>query len=215
VLTSIGHACTNNSRQVTAQAVGVSIKGILIPAPALMRGTDQRFRFSVLDALGSCLFGRRSAAQAHGNHAVVYGWAECLEPTSTAEVVRSFNAAWAAGDIAAAMMFVAENAAYALYISNELMPVGGETIGHANIELALRRIRADFDYLLYRPLTMFIDGDTVRFQVEFSYRHRRSGEVLSGRFRLVVRVEGGKIMRVDEYHDRAKVEAFLRLFGSC
>jgi ketosteroid isomerase-like protein len=46
------------------------------------------------------------------------------------------------------------------------------------------------------------------------YRHRRSGEVLSGRFRMIMRVEDGLIVRTDEYHDRAKVEAFLRLFCS-
>jgi ketosteroid isomerase-like protein len=43
------------------------------------------------------------------------------------------------------------------------------------------------------------------------YRHRESGQVLSGRFRLVIRVEVGLIQRVDEFHDRAKVEAFMRL----
>jgi ketosteroid isomerase-like protein len=43
------------------------------------------------------------------------------------------------------------------------------------------------------------------------YRHRDSGEVLSGRFRHVMRVENGLIRRVDEFHDRAKVEAFMRL----
>ena len=45
------------------------------------------------------------------------------------------------------------------------------------------------------------------------YRHRASGEVLSGRFRMVMQVKDGLIDRADEYHDRAKVEAFLRLVG--
>ena len=46
------------------------------------------------------------------------------------------------------------------------------------------------------------------------YRHRASGEVLSGRFRMLIRVEDGLVVRADEYHDRAKVEAFMRLFGA-
>jgi ketosteroid isomerase-like protein len=74
-------------------------------------------------------------------------------------------------------------------------------------------MRRDFEYVLYRPLDLKPNGSEVRYQVEFMYRHLGSGEVLSGRFRLVMIVEGGLIVRADEYHDRAKVEAFMRLFG--
>jgi len=45
------------------------------------------------------------------------------------------------------------------------------------------------------------------------YPHRRSGEILSGRFGMIMQVERGPIVRAEEYHDRAKVEAFLRLFA--
>lgn len=112
------------------------------------------------------------------------------------------------------MLWVAKDCVYALYISGELLPYGGETAGRANIEAVLRQVRLDFEYLLYRPLNLKANGGIVRFQVEFMYRHRRSGETLSGRFRLVMRVKDGLIVRADEYHDRAKVEAFMRLFGS-
>lgn len=129
------------------------------------------------------------------------------------DVVRRFNSAWVAGEIDRAIAYVADDAVYALHLSDDLVPTGGETIGRANIEAALRKVRQQFDYLLYRPLGMRADGDAVRFQVEFMYRHRRSGEILSGRFRMVMRVENGLIVRTEEYHDRAKVEAFLRLFA--
>jgi ketosteroid isomerase-like protein len=127
--------------------------------------------------------------------------------------VRQFNKAWAEGDLAGAMRWVAENSVYALYVSGELLPHGGETVGRDKIAAALRQVRADFEYLLYRPLNLKANGEVVRFQVEFMYRHRRSGETLSGRLRFVMRVKGGLIVRADEYHDRAKVEAFMRLFG--
>jgi len=129
------------------------------------------------------------------------------------DIVRLFNAAWAAGDVDRALALVADEAVYTLHLSDDLMPIGGETVGRANIEAALRQVRRDYDYLLYRPLGLHADGNTVRHQVEFMYRHRRSGEILSGRFRMVMRVEHGQIVRAEEYHDRAKVEAFLRLFG--
>ena len=48
---------------------------------------------------------------------------------------------------------------------------------------------------------------------EFMYRHRLSGETLSERLRMVMQVREGFLIRADEYHDRARVEAFMRLFG--
>ena len=107
------------------------------------------------------------------------------------EVVSSFNEAWVTSDVDAAMACVAEDAVYALYISGELLPAGGETVGRDNIAAALRKIRECFDYLLYRPLHLHAKGDVVRYQVEFMYRHRPSGETLSGRFRMVMRVKDG------------------------
>jgi ketosteroid isomerase-like protein len=129
-------------------------------------------------------------------------------------VVGAFNKAWAAGVIESAMAYVAEDAVYTLHLSGDVVPHGGETAGRAAIEAVLRQVRVDFEYILYRPLNLTAEGEIVRFQVEFMYRHRASGEVLSSRFRMVMRVVDGAIVRADEFHDRAKVEAFLRLVGS-
>jgi ketosteroid isomerase-like protein len=139
-----------------------------------------------------------------------------IEPevaSGPADVVCQFTRFWTAGDIDSAMLLVAEDAVYVLYISGDVLPFAGETVGRDNIAAALRKIRQDFEYLLYRPLDLVTNGDEVRYQVEFMYRHRASGEVLSGRFRMIMRVENGLLVRTDEYHDRAKVEAFMRLFG--
>lgn len=133
---------------------------------------------------------------------------------SAEETVKRFIKVWAAGDTDGAMHFIAEECAYALYISSEALPFAGETVGRANIEAALRQMRAQFHYLLFRPLNYVAEGDTVRTRVEHMYRHRASGEVLSGTFRLVFKVRDGLIVRADEYHDRAMVEAFMRLFGT-
>jgi ketosteroid isomerase-like protein len=127
------------------------------------------------------------------------------------EVVNGFNVAWAEGDIDKAISFVAEDCVYELHISGEALPHGGETAGREKITAVLRQIRQDFEYILYRPFKLTANGDVVHFQVEFMYRHRQSGEVLVGRFRMVMQVKNGLLTRADEYHDRAKVEAFMRL----
>lgn len=136
-----------------------------------------------------------------------------MQPSSPLEVVAKFNAAWEAGDIEGALAFIADDAVYELHVSKEVLPVGGPSVGRDAIAATMRQMRTDWDYVLYRPLALSAHGDIARFQVEFMYRHRASGEVLSGRFRLVMRIENGLIKRADEYHDRAKVETFMRLIG--
>lgn len=138
-------------------------------------------------------------------------WEHELPRLSSLEVVSRFNTAWAAGDLDTAISYIADDAVYELHISKDLLPFGGVTEGRANIEAVLRRMRADYEYILFRPLTLAEQDETVHFQVEFMYRHRASGEILSGRFRLVMLIQNGQIVRADEYHDRGRVEAFLRL----
>jgi ketosteroid isomerase-like protein len=141
-------------------------------------------------------------------------WIKSPAVTGPEQVVRSFNAAWVPGYLDTAIRLVAEGAVYTLFISEDLLPVGGETVGRDAIEAGLRALRQQFEYLLYRPGNLSVDGNVVRYQVEFMYRHRASGEMLTGRFRIVMRVEDDLIVSAEEYHDRAKIEAFLRLFAS-
>ena len=130
------------------------------------------------------------------------------------EVVKSFSEVWAQGDIDAALTYIADDCEYALYLSDELMPFAGEMKGLAAIEASLREMRRQFEYIVYRPHNFVSSGNDVRLRVEHIYRHRASGELLTGTFRLVFSVRGEKLCRGSEFHDRARVEAFMRLFAS-
>jgi hypothetical protein len=48
-----------------------------------------------------------------------------LESATPTQIVERFSEVWAAGDFDRAMEFIAENCVYALYISDELLPIGG------------------------------------------------------------------------------------------
>lgn len=127
--------------------------------------------------------------------------------------MKAFLSAWASGEAEAAAACFAVHGIYALHLSADVVQHGGEAVGRDDIAEALRRFRSSFDQLVYRPVHLRFNEHIVRTQVEFRYRHRASGETLSGRLRLVFQVHDGQIMRADEYHDRAKVEAFIRLFA--
>ena len=129
-------------------------------------------------------------------------------------VVETGMRAWAALDIDAALVCFAPGAVHVLHVSETALAFGGETVGHAAIRARFLAMHDQFEYLLYRPMNFRAEGDVVRGTVEFMYRHRASGEILSGQSRKVLTVRGGLITRFDEYHDAARIEAFMRLFGT-
>jgi ketosteroid isomerase-like protein len=126
-------------------------------------------------------------------------------------VVISFLQSWMAQDVEMTVAHAADDVVYALHISNEALPFGGETHGKERIKGVLYAILADFDYLKYEPVILSVRGDVVRVQVSYVYHHRRTGEDLVGSKRLVIKLKDGLVTRVDEYHDAALVEAFMRL----
>jgi ketosteroid isomerase-like protein len=137
-----------------------------------------------------------------------------LTPRDPRTIITRFNQAWEDNDIEAALAFIADDAVYVLHVAETALPFGGETRGKSAIRAAFTGMRSDFDYILYRPFPMSGAGETLHGQVEFIYRHRASGEELSGRFRLVWTMRNGLIVRCEEYHDAARIEAFMRLFGA-
>jgi len=130
---------------------------------------------------------------------------------SSRATVASYLACWSAQDVEMTLRHFDEDISYALYISETALPFAGETRGKANIANILYSLLAQFDYLKHEPTIVGVDGDTVRVQVQFVYHHRETGGNLSGSKRLVFKLRNDAIVRVEEYHDAAMVEAFMRL----
>ncbi len=128
--------------------------------------------------------------------------------------IQGFNAAWDNNDVDGALACFADDAVYVVNIADTGLSFGGKKSGKAAIRAAFVRMRSDFDVILYRPFPVSGDDETLHGQVEFIYRHKHSGEDLSGRFRHVWTVRDGVIVRCEEYHDAARIEAFMRLFGT-
>jgi ketosteroid isomerase-like protein len=126
-------------------------------------------------------------------------------------IVESFLACWSVQDVEMTVAHVHDDFVYALYISETALPYGGETRGKDNVRAVLYAILAEFDYLRYDPEIISVEGDVVRVTAAFVYHHRRTGENLTGTKRMVFRLKDSLITRIDEYHDAAKVEAFMRL----
>lgn len=130
------------------------------------------------------------------------------------QVVGRFNTAWEHGDLDAAMSCAAEDCVFTLHVSEDVVEHAGRAVGREQIRATLAAARRHYDYILYRPHVLGVDGETVRVRVEFMGVHRASGERIGMTFRHVFVVRDGLIATCDEYHDRAKLEAYLRLIAS-
>ena len=130
------------------------------------------------------------------------------------QVVTRFLQYWIAKDIDACLTLLSATASYTLHIEQSLLPFAGTTTGREEIGRQLAAMLRDWDYLVFRPTPAHAHVDDVseiHSRVEFMYRHRASGEVIDGFLRLVWCVREGLITEVNEYHDAAMVETFLRL----
>ena len=96
----------------------------------------------------------------------------------------------------------------------DALRIGGETVGREAVTAMMLEIRDVFDYLVYRPRIMSVDGNVARVNIEIIFRHRASGELLTGQIRSMLTARDGQIARVDEYVDAPMIEAFMRLFSS-
>jgi len=85
--------------------------------------------------------------------------------------------------------------------------------GKQSMRTFLRSITAVAESATATEHFQFEDG-IGRALVEAYIRHRRTGLVLSGSYRQIVTFKGRKIVRLEEYHDAAKMMAFWRMVTS-
>ena len=125
------------------------------------------------------------------------------------ELVQSFASRWQ-HDHVNAMTLVSPSVVYRLNVAHDTLPIGGEMVGAESIYAQMMSVRAIFDYLVYKPRILSVDGETVRVLVEFVLRHRVSRELLFINMRSVYHVKDDLIVVIDEFVDAPMVEAFMR-----
>ncbi len=128
-------------------------------------------------------------------------------------VLEAAYASWAARDIDAFLACFADDLLYANHMSPEHVPFAGIVRGKTEFKRQLQKILDDFDIIYYKPVQITPDGESVRAQTEFRYRHRTTGLTYEGRLRHLWQVENDKVVRFDEFHDGERTRAFFELLA--
>jgi len=118
---------------------------------------------------------------------------------------------WSAQDVESTLAHFHPNVVYRMNLDRELVSLGGETRGIDAVRAALFGLLEHWDYLRWTSDIVQADDCFVRVKIDAIFHHRRSGRDLTDTYRIVFEVEDDLIVRIDEFHDRAKIEAFLAM----
>jgi ketosteroid isomerase-like protein len=135
-----------------------------------------------------------------------------LNAHTAREILDATHIAWSKGDIEGMSSWFADDMTY---WSNTGSRDGSPLIihGRAAHVAMLQSVFGVAESMSVTEHFQFSHG-IGRAQVEAYIRHRQTGLVLSGTYRQIVTYRAGKILRLDEYHDAAKMAAFWNLVMS-
>jgi ketosteroid isomerase-like protein len=135
-----------------------------------------------------------------------------LDVHSAREVVDSAHNAWSRGDIELLLSNYVDDLTYWCN-AGSLDGVPYIVEGKPAYRTFLRSIASVAESASATEQFTFEDG-IARVRVEAYIRHRRTGHTLSGSYRQIFHFRGRKILRLEEFHDAAKMAAFWRMVTS-
>lgn len=135
-----------------------------------------------------------------------------IDAQTAREVLHATHDAWRTGDIERCLSYYVDDLTYWCN-AGSLDGIPYVVEGKQTYRTFLRSIAAVADSSVTMERFQFEDG-IGRCKVEAYIRHRRTGHELMGSYRQVVTYRGRKILRLEEYHDAAKMAAFWRLVTS-
>lgn len=123
---------------------------------------------------------------------------------ATAEAERFLNAMRAAriaGDLDAATDFFDEDAVFTI------VGLGADVRGKAAIRDLLSGLIAQYEFLDWRPIQVFVDGDDIAVRHHLTLRHGPSGKVVETQTSEFLSMRDGRCRSFTQYVDTALVSA--------
>jgi len=134
-----------------------------------------------------------------------------LDEFRARDILDAAHAAWSRGDVEGVLSQYVDDLTY---WSNTGAPDGAPLtiVGKMALRAFLESIAEVADSGSVSEYFRLGDG-LGRAKIECFIRHKQTGHTLVGSYRQVITFRGDKILRVDEYHDAAKMAAFWRLIA--
>jgi hypothetical protein len=134
-------------------------------------------------------------------------------PLDAIRIFTAFCSAYAARDLELALRYVTDDVVATIFVDRELASFGGVTIGRAALRARWQAMADGFELPEFRAVSCSHENDRLRALIAFQLLHRGTGQEISGSFRTIVNFRDDLICRMESHHDRARMEAFLRLIA--
>lgn len=128
--------------------------------------------------------------------------------TKTETVISDIYDAWRSQDLDRLASYLPNDFSHVVYSPTEVYPLGGLCSGKKAALARLGLIAAEFDFLRFDTSDLMIHKERAAAEILIHYRHRQTGIVLETKMANFWTFEEGWPVKLSEYHDIARLQAF-------
>lgn len=128
--------------------------------------------------------------------------------TKTETVISDIYDAWRSQDLDRLATYLPNDFSHMVYIPTEVHPLGGLCSGKKAALARFGLIAAEFDFLRFDTSDLMIHKERAGVEIPIRYRHRQTGVVLETKIANFCAFEEGWPVKLSEYHDIARIQAF-------
>jgi ketosteroid isomerase-like protein len=139
---------------------------------------------------------------------------EAYMPT-TEQTVATLYDSWRKGDLDAVMGMLADDVEWTIHIPPSINPVGGTVRGRAAVAERFHEIVRDYEIRDFGNGDILTNGEEAAARVRMHYLHRPSEQVLETIAMHHWKLDDGRVVLIEEFHDVDTMRAFGKRCGFC
>ena len=128
--------------------------------------------------------------------------------TKTETIISDIYDSWRAQDLEWLASYLPDDFCHVVHIPTAIHPLGGLRQGKRAAIERLALIAQQFDFLRFDTSDLIIQKDRAGIEIPVRYRHRETGTLLETTIANFWTFEDGWPVRLTEYHDIGRIQAF-------
>jgi ketosteroid isomerase-like protein len=128
--------------------------------------------------------------------------------TKTETIIGDIYDAWRAQDLEGLASYLPDDFCHMIYIPAEIHPLGGLCQGKRAALERFGLIALQFDFLRFDTSDLIIQKNRAGLEIPIRYRHRETGTQLETMIANFWTFEDGWPVKLTEYHDIGRIQAF-------
>jgi ketosteroid isomerase-like protein len=128
----------------------------------------------------------------------------------TTALLQAIYAAYREKRLVDVLDFFDDSFRYVIHLPDELVLGGNATRDKQATRELFSHFMDSYDFLAFEPGPIIVTGDRALVNSHVRFRHKLTGKELNTRIQQTWGIKDGKAVSLEEQHDRAAVEAFVK-----